>query len=78
MKAIELKSKTNQKGELKITYKLQKAEANVRVLILVDDASDENDEETWMSSISKNPAFDFLKDSQEDIYSLNNGEPFND
>lgn len=37
--------------------------------------SDIDDEKLWMSSISSNPAFDFLNDMEEDIYSLSDGEP---
>jgi hypothetical protein len=79
MKAIEIKSKTDNSGHLKIDYKLDKANSNVRVLILLDDDTYQNEEEKlWMDSISRNPAFDFLNDPAEDIYSINDGEPFND
>jgi len=79
MKAIEIESKTDHKGLLKIDYNLHKSDQKVRVLILVDDNNDEEeDEKQWMQSVAKNPAFDFLKDSDEDIYSLNDGEPFDD
>ena len=79
MKAIEITSKTDKTGHLKINYKLNRSDSNVRVLILFDEDSSETDEEDiWMSSISRNPAFDFLKDSSEDVYSLKDGEPFND
>ena len=33
-------------------------------------------ERLWLSSISKNPAFDFLCDPEEDVYSQKDGEPF--
>ncbi len=79
MKAIEINSKTDKSGHLKINYKLDKSNRNVRILILMDDSNDKIDEEKlWMDSISKSPSFDFLKDISEDIYSLNDGEPFND
>ena len=79
MKAIEINSKTDKTGRLKINYKLNRFDSKVGVLILLDDDFSEKDEEAiWMSSISNNPAFDFLKDSTEDIYSLKDGEPFND
>jgi len=79
MKAIEIYSKTDKAGHLKINYKLNKSDSKVRVLILLDEDFSEKDEEAiWISSISNNPAFDFLKDSLEDIYSLKDGEPFND
>jgi hypothetical protein len=79
MKAIEINSKTDKAGHLKIDYKLSKSESKVRVLILLDDDNSDQDEENlWMKSISSNPAFDYLKDPIEDIYSLKDGEPFND
>jgi hypothetical protein len=71
MKAIEINLKTDKTGHLKINYKLDRSENNVRILILLDeDSSEHQEEKLWMNSISKNPAFDFLNDSEEDIYSL--------
>jgi len=79
MKAIEITTKTDKTGHLKINYPINKKESNVRIIILVDEKNDDADEEKlWMNSISSNPAFDFLKDSNENIYSLADGEPFND
>ena len=79
MKAIEINSKTDKLGYLKLDYKLDKSESNVRILILFDEEKTEQDEEKlWMSSISKNPAFDFLNEEIEDIYSVHDGEPLND
>ena len=79
MKAIEITTKTDKSGHLKINYPMNKRDSNVRVIILVDEKNDEVDEEMlWLNSISSNPAFDFLKDSNENIYSLSDGEPFND
>jgi hypothetical protein len=79
MKAIELTTKTDKQGHLKINYPMNKKERTVRIIILVDEKSDEVDEEMlWVNSISSNPAFDFLNDINEDIYSLTDGEPFND
>lgn len=79
MKAIEINSKTDKYGNLKIEYPLNKKNRNVRVLILLDDDYiNPEDEKFWLQSISKNPAFDFLNDPAEEIYSLKDGEPFND
>ena len=36
------------------------------------------EEKLWMNSISKNPAFDFLGEPEEDVYSQKDGEPLND
>lgn len=79
MRAIEIKSKTDNSGHLKIDYNLSKSNSKVRVLILIGEDMNELDEEKlWLDSISKNPAFDFLNEPAEDIYSVKDGEPFND
>ena len=79
MKAIEISTKTDKYGRLKINYPLNNRDSNVRIIILVDENNDDiNDEELWMRAISTNPAFDFLKDTSENIYSLTDGEPFDD
>jgi len=78
MRAIEIKSKTDKNGHLRVDYQLDKSNSNVRILILVDDSYDENEEKIWMDSISSNPAFNFLNDPEEDIYSIKDGDPFND
>jgi len=49
----------------------------VRVIILLPDETD-IDEMEWLKAAASNPAFDFLKAPEEDIYSLEDGRPFND
>lgn len=79
MRAIEINTKTDKYGHLKINYPLNQRESNVRIIILVDEKKDDaEEEELWLKSISANPAFDFLQDPNENIYSLADGEPFND
>lgn len=83
MKAIEIRSKTDKFGHLRIDYQLDKSEHDVRILILMDEdtsgyKSEQEEEKLWMQSIAKNPAFDFLKEPSEDTYSLKDGEPFHD
>ena len=78
MRAIEITSKTDKSGHLRIDYQLNKYERNVRVLILLEDEYEQEEEKLWMNSISKNPSFDFLSEPAEDVYSLKDGEPFND
>jgi hypothetical protein len=52
----------------------------VRVLILLDDApigsAPDPDELAWLRAASGSPAFDFLRDPREDIYTAEDGEPF--
>jgi len=49
----------------------------VRVIILVPEESDINEAE-WLQAAAANPALDFLKDPEEDIYTLSDGRPFYD
>jgi len=79
MKAIEISTRTDKQGHLKINYPLNKKDSNVRIIILVDEKEYDRDEEKlWVDSISSNPAFDFLKDEAEDIYSLTDGSSISD
>lgn len=77
MKAIEINSKTDKHGHLRINYPLNKKNSKVRVIILLIEDKESEEEKLWMQSISNNPSFDFLKEPEEDIYSLDNGEPIN-
>ena len=45
----------------------------VRVIILFDADDDEHE---WLTAASRNPAFDFLADPAEDLYTLADGRPF--
>jgi hypothetical protein len=78
MKAIEIESKTDSKGILKMNYPLNHKQKKVKVIILYEEHSQEEDEVLWLKSVSKNPAFDFLHDEAENIYTFENGEPVND
>jgi hypothetical protein len=49
----------------------------VRVSHLVPEESDINETE-WLQAAAANPAFYFLKDTVEDIYTLSDGRPFYD
>lgn len=39
---------------------------------------EEIDEKEWLRLANANPAFDFLKESEEDIYTSEDGRPFHD
>ena len=49
----------------------------VRVIILLPEEAD-IDEMEWLQAATANPAFDFLKEPEEDIYTIENGRPFDD
>jgi hypothetical protein len=44
---------------------------------LISDETD-IDEKEWLQAAASNPAFDFLKEPEEDIYTLTDGKPFYD
>jgi hypothetical protein len=52
-------------------------QSRVRVIVLVPEA-EEIPEAAWAKAASASPAFDFLKDAAEDVYSAADGKPFHD
>jgi hypothetical protein len=50
---------------------------SVRVIVLYP-ATEELDETKWLQAAATNPAFQFLSDLEEDIYTLADGKPFQD
>lgn len=77
MKAIEATGKIDKAGNLKLDVPLEAREERVKVIILFE-GIDDKEEDLWLKAVSNNPAFDFLKDSSEDIYTLESGKPFSD
>jgi hypothetical protein len=76
MRAIEISSRTDKSGRLRLDCKLDHADRSVRVLILVDEEEGEADEERrWLGLASRNPAFAFLADPAEDLYGPDDGTP---
>ena len=50
--------------------------SRVRVIILIPEETDQTS--GWLQAGAINPAFDFLKEPEEDIYTLADGKPFHD
>ncbi len=51
--------------------------AKVRIIILLPEKTEPSEQE-WYQAADSNPAFDFLREPEEDIYSPTDGRPFND
>ena len=47
----------------------------VRVIVLYP-LADDIDETTWLYAAARNPAFSSLHDASEDIYTIQDGKPF--
>jgi hypothetical protein len=73
MQAIETTAQVDQSGNLHLLTPLRLRNQKVRVIILLSE-SDEIDDKTWLYAI-QNPAFDFLNEPEEDIYSNQDGNP---
>jgi len=50
--------------------------SRVRVILMLEET--DIDEREWLRAAAMNPAFDFLKEPAEDIYTLADGKPFYD
>ncbi len=78
LRAIETTGTIDEQRELHLDERLPiSGPSRVRVIILVADEA-EIDERQWLRAGAVNPAFDFLADPQEDVYTLADGKPFRD
>ena len=78
MKAVETTGTVDEQHRLHVEEALPiDGPSKVRVLVLVPEDG-EMDERSWMQYAAANPAFDFLKDPAENVYSTSDGKPFHD
>ena len=79
LRAIETTGIADQEHRLVLDAPLPIAEqSRVRVIILITEEQAEISEQEWLRAASMNPAFAFLNDSEEDLYTLSDGKPFDD
>ncbi len=78
MTAVEMTGTIDENRQLHLDGSLPvPGPTRVRVIVLYPSSS-ERDEAEWLQAAAHNPAFAFLRDSGEDIYSLADGKPFDD
>lgn len=76
MKAIETTGLVDEQGHLILPERVHlSVSGKVKVIVLAPDP-ESPDETEWLKAASKNEAFDFLKDPEEDIYTSTDGKPF--
>ena len=76
IRAIEVTGTIDEERQLHLDKPLPVVGPNrVRVIILFPEETD-FDEGEWLRAVARNPAFDFLNDAEEDIYSLEDGRPY--
>jgi hypothetical protein len=68
---------TRSRKTKRFPFRIVYLESRVRVIVLVPDAEDIS-EAAWTKAASASPAFDFLKDAAEEVYTAADGKPFND
>jgi hypothetical protein len=77
MKSIELIGIVDENHRLHIDDPISINGPNqVKVIVLIPGEGDEADEKEWIKAAAKNPAFDFLREPNEDIYTLRDGKEF--
>jgi hypothetical protein len=78
LKALEVVGTIDEQRRLQLDEPLPiVGPSRVRVIILIPEETD-LDEQAWLQAAAINPAFDFLKEPEEDIYTLADGKPFHD
>lgn len=76
--AIEMGGTVNEFHQLELDTMIPiTGPKRVRVIVLFP-SDNENTEEEWIQSAVHNPVFDYLKEPEEDIYSITDGKPFDD
>jgi hypothetical protein len=80
VRAIETTGVIDEKSQLRLDAPLPVVgPSRVRVIVLIPGGEhNEIGESEWLYAAARNPAFDFLKEPEEDIYTLADGRPFDD
>jgi hypothetical protein len=77
MRAVTLPGRIDENSQLHLEGNLPVVgPSRVQVIILMPAEAEINEAE-WLRAAAANPAFDFLKEPGEDIYTLSDGKPFN-
>jgi hypothetical protein len=85
LRAIEVTGSVDEEGRLTLDEPLHSVRpGHVRLIILAPGRPNEGtepldqEEQEWLEAAAANPAFSFLHDPAEDIYSPEDGRPFHD
>lgn len=76
MRAIEATGRVDSQGDIQLDQPLSRVtNQRVRIIVLLTESDSDIDEQAWYEAAAKNPSFRFLQNSEEDIYTLENGKP---
>ena len=70
MQALEIIGKIDEKGHIILSKPLEFRNKIVKIIMLIADDDDTIENEEWLAALSTNPVYDFLKDDEEDVYTL--------
>jgi hypothetical protein len=79
MTAIEMTGTVDENHQLTLDGVIPIAgPKRVRVIVLspLTEITDELSEVEWLKASLSNPAFEYLRDPEEDIYTISDGKPF--
>jgi hypothetical protein len=77
LRAIETTGMVDDHRQLRLDEPLPiTASGKVRVIVLISEEDAEDRE--WLRAAATNPAFEFLGDPEEDVYTPDDGRPFGD
>lgn len=79
MTAIEMTGTVDENHQLKLDGVLPIAgPKRVRVIVLspLTEIADDWNETEWLKASLSNPTFEYLRDPEEDIYTISDGKPF--
>ena len=79
MTAIEMTGMVDENHQLQLDGMLPFAgPKRVRVIVLspLTEIADELSDVEWLKASLNNPAFEYLRDPEEDIYTIKDGKPF--
>ncbi len=78
LQAVEVTGSVDEKHQLHLDQELPvSGPTRVKVIVLYP-LSENGDDGEYLRAAARNPAFEYLKESVEDIYSAKDGKPFND
>jgi hypothetical protein len=80
VRAIETTGVIDEKSQLRLDTPLPVVgPSRVRIIVLLpEEEHEEISESEWLHAAATNPAFGFLKEPEEDIYTPADGRPFDD
>lgn len=77
MKAIETTARIDEKGIIRLDAPLKVVNKRVKIIILFPEDEHIGDEQ-WLYAAASNPAFDFLNEEAENIYTVTDGKLLKD